>query len=201
MHSLRKFLSETCITSLYYYCRFWHKRSQKGNLKKMNFLNFHPILMYFFLQSVHLYELLMDNIFFNYLISKGGLKGFQIPHFAYLKGKWIFIFILILTWFCCCWKNCIVRFPLSFTVSEINFIDRDRKVQISIKMCYFIPKRTQIPKFCIFDNIEFLFLSNFDVFVLFVEWIVLSAFDNMSTVPPVFYWTTPIFFIMKSYFK
>ena len=142
MHSLRKFLSETCITSLYYYCRFWHKRSQKGNLNKMNFLNFHPILMHFFFCSVHLYELLMDNIFFNYLISKGGLKGFQIPHFAYLKGKRIFIFILILTWwFCCCWKNCIVRFPLSFTVSEINFIDRDRKVQISIKMCYFIPKK------------------------------------------------------------
>jgi len=27
-----------------------------------------------------------------------------------------------------------------------------------------------------------------------VEWIVLSAFGNMSTVPSVFYWTTPILF-------
>ena len=145
--------------------------------------------------------------------------------------KGIFIFLPILTWYCCCWMNCIESFRhyvdgflLYFTVSEINLTKRDRKVQISkiLKVLFFIQfecsfckvfilrcywwaikcaisfqKGTQIPKFCIFDSyIEFLFFIQFWwVFVVVIdEWIVLSAFGNMSTVPSVFYWTTPIFF-------
>ena len=46
------------------YCRFF---GIKGVLKNMNFLYVLPNLMQF-LQSVHLYELLMDHNFFNYLI-------------------------------------------------------------------------------------------------------------------------------------
>ena len=40
MHSLRKSLSETCITSLYNYCRFLHKSAQKGELNKFELLKF-----------------------------------------------------------------------------------------------------------------------------------------------------------------
>jgi hypothetical protein len=107
-------------------------------------------------------------------------------------------------------------FPLSFTVSEINFTERDRKVQISkivkvlifiqfecsfcilkcywwaIKMWYFITKRdTNFRNFAYLIAISsFYFLSNFDVFFV-VEWIMLSVFGNMSTMPCVFYWATP----------
>jgi hypothetical protein len=70
MHSLRKFLSETCMPSLYNYCRFWHKR---GNLKKLNFFNFHPILMHFFAVFIFT-SYWWTMIFFIYLILKKGSK-------------------------------------------------------------------------------------------------------------------------------
>jgi hypothetical protein len=59
MHSLSKFLSETNITLLCNICCFRHKRGYKRNF---DFSIFHPILMqFFFLQSVHLIELLMGH--------------------------------------------------------------------------------------------------------------------------------------------
>ena len=39
------------------------------------------------------------------------------------------------------------------------------------------------------------------MFLLVVEWIVLSAFGNMSTVPSVSLLNNAVFFLVKSYFN
>jgi hypothetical protein len=136
-----------------------------------------------------------------------------------------------LTWFCYCWMNCfesfrqyVYIFPLFLTVSEINLIERNRKVQISkilkvliffqfecsfckvfiflkcywwaIKMSYFIPKRDTNSEILHILYRIFIFYIQLLCFVV-VEWIVLRAFGNMSTVPSVFYWTTPIFIYLN----
>ena len=82
MHSVKKFLSETCITLLYNYYRFRHNREGMGEL---NISMFIQLQVRCFAKRSSLWVIDTPYNFFTILFRKGAQKEPKFRNFTYLK--------------------------------------------------------------------------------------------------------------------
>ena len=89
----RKSISETCITSLYNYLHFWHKKGSKGAIKTIwTFSIFIQIKCILFCKVFLFMSYWRTILFFNSLISKRGLIRVSNSTFRIIKRFIVFFF-------------------------------------------------------------------------------------------------------------